>query len=68
MLPAVMTGRARPELKDALVKQRPLTALKVTRGILAWQRIGGVVPGLQNKSGNYNDHEDQSPVGGLKGA
>ena len=47
MLPAVMTGRARPELKDALVKQRPLTALKVTRGILAWQRIGGVVPGLQ---------------------
>lgn len=50
MLPAVMTGRARPELRDTLLKLGPLTMLKVTRGILAWQRSGGVVPSLQKHS------------------
>ncbi len=50
MLPAVMTGRARPELRDTLLKLGPLTMLKVTRGILAWQRSGGVVPTLQKHS------------------
>jgi flavin-dependent dehydrogenase len=50
MLPAVMTGRARPELRDTLFKLSPLTMLKVTRGILAWQNSGGVVPTLQKHS------------------
>lgn len=50
MLPAVMTGRARPELRDTLFKLGPLTMLKVTRGILGWQSSGGVVPTLQKHS------------------
>ncbi len=50
MLPAVMTGRARPELRETLFKLSPLMMLKVTRGILAWQAGGGVVPTLQKHS------------------
>jgi len=50
MLPAMMTGRARPELRDTLLKLGPLAMLKVTRGILAWQSSGGVVPTLQRHS------------------
>lgn len=49
-LPDMLAGRARPELRRALTNLSPLEVLRFTRAMLAWQRKGGVAPGLDIKS------------------
>jgi len=49
-LPDMLAGRARPELRRALTNLSPMEVLRFTRAMLAWQRKGGVAPGLDIKS------------------
>lgn len=49
-LPDMLTGRARPELRKAMLSLSPMEVLRFTRAMLAWQRKGGVAPGLDKGS------------------
>jgi flavin-dependent dehydrogenase len=49
-LPAMLTGRARPELRRALSNLSPLEVLHFTKAMLTWQRKGGISPGLDKSS------------------
>ncbi|MFW6114033.1 MAG: NAD(P)/FAD-dependent oxidoreductase [Actinomycetota bacterium] len=48
-LPALMMGRAKPEFRQTLTSLQPLDIIRLTRAILAWQRSGGVAPGLEKE-------------------
>jgi flavin-dependent dehydrogenase len=49
-LPDMLSGRARPELRKAMLSLSPKGILRFTRAMLAWQRQGGVAPGLDKNS------------------
>jgi flavin-dependent dehydrogenase len=46
----LLSGGARPELKDALLRLPILDKLRFLRAVLAWQRGGGVAPGPSKDS------------------
>jgi len=46
---ALLAGKGRPEFRSALSGLSPLEVLRLLRAVLAWQRRGGVAPGLQRE-------------------
>lgn len=46
---ALLAGRVRPEFRQAISGLSPLELVRLLRAVLAWQRRGGVAPGLQRE-------------------
>jgi hypothetical protein len=46
----MLSGGARPELNRALMRLPLMDKLRFVRGVLAWQRGGGVAPGISKDS------------------
>ncbi len=49
-LPDMISGKVKPEFREALFRLGALGLFKATRAILSWQRGGGVAPGLDRDS------------------
>lgn len=48
-LVALLLGKARPEFREALAGISPVGLARLLRAVLAWQRRGGVAPGLHRE-------------------